>query len=151
MVVIIIGIAAAIVVPRAARSEPFRVQAATRAVVGDLTFAQNEAIGHQQRRTVEFDVNAERYRVLRPGAGADEVCEAPWLGGAFVVRFGASTQFGQVDIVSTSFTNNRISFDDLGAPSEGGTVVLAAGSQAFTVEVTPLTGRITVTEGQQGG
>lgn len=150
MVVVILGIAAAIVVPRVGRTEPFRVQAAARAVVGDLTFAQNEAIGNQQRRTVDFDPAAESYRVLRPGNGGDEVCDAPWLGGDFVVNFGPNSQFGAIDIVSTSFNNNSISFDDLGAPSEGGTVVLAAGERTFSVSVAPLTGRITVSEGQGG-
>lgn len=151
MVVLILGIAAAVVVPRAARTAPFRVQAAARAVVGDLTFAQNEAIANQQRRTIVFDPAADRYRLLKPGSSGDELVTAPWVGGEYIIRFDEQSRFGGVDIVSVSFSNNRISFDDLGAPSEGGSIVLSAGGDSYTVEVTPLTGRITVTEGQGGG
>lgn len=149
MVVIIIGIAAAIVVPRAARTDPFRVQAAARAVVGDLAFAQNEAIGNQERRTVVFDPANDSYQLLRPGDSGDEPLTAPWMGGDYIVRLGPNGRFGQVDLVSTTFADDSISFDDLGAPDGGGRVVLAAGQRLYTVEVTPLTGRITVTEGQE--
>lgn len=151
MVVLILGIAAAVVVPRAARSAPFRVQAAARAVVGDLTFAQNEAIANQARRIVAFDSSTESYRIMRPGSGGDELVSAPWMGGDYIVRFGEQSRFDGVDIVSVTFSNETITFDDLGAPSEGGQVVLSAGGQSYTVEVTPLTGRITVTEGTGGG
>jgi len=143
MVVSILAIAAVIVVPQIARSETFEIQGAARALVSDLLYAQNQAIGEQATRRVIFDPAAESYRLTD---GSNVTLPAQWLGGSYVVRLGAGSSFGSVAIDSTSFTNDTLTFDELGSPSEGGTIDLIAGAARYRITVTAFTGRVTVDE-----
>lgn len=144
VVMVILAIASALAVPYIARSDSFAAQGAARALIGDLLFAQNDAISQQQTRRVIFDLNNQTYRLAD---GASQTLEAAWLGGNYVVSFGQGTQWPNVRIQSVSFTSARLDFDDLGTPSEGGTVELTAGGERYVITVTPLTGRISVTGG----
>ena len=143
MVMIVLAIAAVVVVPRIARSDTFEVQGAARALVSDLLYAQNEAIGGQATRRVIFDVNGDSYRLTD---ATNATLPAKWLGGSYEVRFGAASDFPSVTIDATSFTNDTVTFDELGSPSEGGTIDLTAGSTKYRITVTAFTGRVTVDE-----
>jgi prepilin-type N-terminal cleavage/methylation domain-containing protein len=142
MVIVIMAVIAALVIPEVARSDSFQAQGAARMLVGDLLYAQNEAISHQQQRQVVFDPGGESYRLLD---GQGVTLPASWLGGSYRVNLDQQN-FGSVDLVSTTFANNTVRFDDLGAPSEGGDIELAAGSHRYRITVVPLTGRVEVAE-----
>ena len=55
IVVVIVGIAGAIVVPHMLWGSQFGLQAATRMVIADLVYAQNEAVAHQTVCRVVFN------------------------------------------------------------------------------------------------
>lgn len=141
-VVLILGIVAALVVPQVGSSATFEVQGAARTVVADLLFAQNDAIANQTTRKVVFDTVNNRYRVTD---NAGNTLSAPWLGGTYQVPFGTGSRFPAAALGTVSFTNTTISFDELGAPSSGGTIDITAGTQRYRVTVTAITGRISVT------
>jgi len=141
MVVSILAIAAIVVVPQIARSDTFEIQGAARALVSDLLYAQNEAIGEQAVRRVVFDPAADTYRLTD---GSNTSLPAPWLGGEYAVALGDGGDFSSVTIDSTSFTGDTVSFDELGSPSEGGTIDLVAGGLRYRITVTAFTGRVTV-------
>ncbi|MHB1156691.1 MAG: GspH/FimT family pseudopilin [Phycisphaerales bacterium] len=141
-VVLILGIVAALVVPQIGSTATFEVQGAARTVVADLLFAQNDAIANQTTRKVVFDTVNNRYRVTD---SAGNTLSAPWLGGTYQVPFGAGSRFPAASLAAVSFTNTTISFDELGAPSAGGTIDITAGTQRYRVTVTAITGRISVT------
>lgn len=53
-------------------------------------------------------------------------------------------RFEGVDLVTATFgTGNSVTFDALGIPSDGGTVVLSLGSTQVTLTVDSLTGKVT--------
>jgi type II secretory pathway pseudopilin PulG len=143
VVIVVLGIASIVVVPYLARSDTFEVQGAARAVIGDLLFAQNDAIAQQATRKVVFDPTNDRYTLTD---GSDAPLAAPWLGGTYQVRFGAGSQWSSVSIDSVSFTGDTVWFDELGTPSEGGTIDVTAGGTTYRVTVTALTGRVTVAQ-----
>lgn len=147
VVIVILAIASAVAVPYIAKSDSFAVQGAARAVVGDLLFAQNDAIAQQENRQVIFDVVNHTYRITD---GSGNNLSAAWLGGEYIVKFGQGTQWPGVSISEVSFADATLSFDDLGTPSQGGTVELTAGGQQYVITVTPLTGRISVAQGSGG-
>lgn len=143
VVIVIMAIASAVVVPHLARSDSFAAQSAARVVFGDILFAQNDAIAQQQTRRIVFDLDNQSYQ-LTDGSGT--TLSAAWLGGSYVVNFGAGTQWPDVTLGSTSFSSNTLEFDDLGTPDAGGTVQLTAGAFAYQITVTPITGRVTVSQ-----
>lgn len=142
VVIVILGIAAALVVPQMASSATFEVQGAARTLVSDLYAAQNTAVAEQATRKVIFNVGGNSYRLTD---NTDTTLPAAWLGGQYQVAFGPSSSYGQVTIASVDFGGNtEVSFDELGTPSSGGTIELLAGTQRYRITVTAFTGRVTV-------
>lgn len=144
VVVVIIGIAGAIVVPNMLSAGTLGVQAAARMVIADLLYAQNDAIAQQENRKVIFNADDEAYRLTKAdGTGLD----ASWRGGSgsFVVDFKTDERFQGVEIVSVNFGGgNEVEFDPLGSPSSGGTVVLKYNEDQYRVTVSAFTGRVVV-------
>ena len=147
IVVVIIGIVGAVVVPEMLQSGSMTVQAAGRIVIADLIYAQNEAIAQQSPRRVVFHPTQNRYE-LTDSAG--NVINVAWkAGGAtvgnYIVDFANDKRFLGVSLGAIAFgTETFIEFDDLGTPSDGGTVDLIAGVAHYRISVAPMTGRIAI-------
>jgi len=142
VVIVILGIVAALVVPRMAQSDEFAAQGAARMVVADLLYAQNNAIAEQAERKITFDTANQRYTITD---AADNALPAPWLGGQYEVRLGDSSQFPGVRLQAADFGGDpHVTFDELGTPSAGGTINLAADAAGYRIQVTAFTGRVTV-------
>jgi prepilin-type N-terminal cleavage/methylation domain-containing protein len=145
VVVAIIGIAGAIVVPQMLRAGSLSIQAAGRSIIADLLYAQNDAIAMQSGRRVVFDVPNNRYR-LTDAAGT--TLTVPWksgVSGNYVVDFGADSRFQGVKLTAASFSGQaHLEYDDLGAPSTGGTVELEASGFRYRITVAPMTGRVSI-------
>lgn len=143
VVVTIVGIVGAIVVPQMVRPGALQIQAAARALISDLLVAQNEAIAQQSPRRVVVDVEQNLYRVADSG---NTTIAASWQSGSqYLVDFGNDQRFQGVrldaaDIDGESF----VEFDELGAPRNGGTIDLVAGSLRYRITIAPFTGRVTV-------
>jgi prepilin-type N-terminal cleavage/methylation domain-containing protein len=145
VVVAIIGVASMVVVPQILRSGDMQIQAAGRIVISDLLTAQNEAVARQSPRRVEFDQVNSRYR-LTDAAGVTLV--APWRDTAtYVTDFKSDTRFRNVRLAAVDFAgSNVVEFDDMGAPTIGGTVDLLTDSTRYRITVAPFTGRITIAQ-----
>jgi hypothetical protein len=64
----------------------------------------------------------------------------------FSVDFTSLRGFGEVDMISASFNGSPwVTFDELGTPNAGGSVVLRAGPHVYTISVAAVTGMVTVT------
>ncbi len=144
VVLVIIGIAGAMVVPAMLEPGKMGVQAAARIVIADLLFAQNEAIAKQSTHTVSFDAANNRYSVL-DATGTTVVVNWKEGSGAYVVNFKEDSRFQGVVLNNVAFKGgSAISFDALGSPSTGGSLQLTANGVTYVVSVAPLTGRVTV-------
>ena len=140
MVVIIIGIAAAIVVPRVSSMGDLQVASAARTLVADLQYAQNEAIVTQRDITVAFSPAASTY-LVRDDAGV--TLSHPLTKQDYVMNFPATDGVKKVRILSADFGGNAlVSFNSLGAPSNGGQVTLSADGISYQITVAAVTGKI---------
>ena len=144
VVVTIIAVAGAIVVPHLLEPSNWSVQAASRIVIADLLFAQNEAIARQAPRRVIFDAANNTYRVAD---NTDVTVELPFRGGDYVVDFDKDNRFSGVRLENVNLGGpdpSRVEFDPLGGTSAGGTLELATNNTRYRITVAPITGRVTV-------
>lgn len=152
IVVTIIGLASAVIVPHMLSAGTLGVQSATRIVVADMMFAQNDAMAQQAGRQIMFDVAGNGYRLADAGG---TTLSADWMGGVsenYAVDFDDDARFAGVAIRSADFGGDAvIQFDDLGAPDSGGTVELEFNDHRFRITVAEFTGRITVDRVTEGG
>jgi type II secretion system protein H len=170
MVVVILGIASAVVAPQLGSRSDIKVRAAARLLVADLMYAQNNAIAQQKWMYVRFDAAGETYSVM-DGAGANatdttRIIKHPVTKAEFTTKLGVATdrRLGDVRIKTATFngvdTNYRpefvIAFDELGVPYVycydlnntnellDGTVELECGKDTIQVLVERYTGEIKV-------
>jgi type II secretion system protein H len=170
MVVVILGIASAIVAPQLGSRSDIKIRAAARLLVADLMYAQNNAIAQQKWIYVRFDAAGEKYSVM-DGAGANatdtsRIIKHPVTKAEFTTKLGVATdrRLGDVKIKTVTFngvdTNYRpevvIAFDELGVPYVycydlnntnellDGTVELECGKDTIKVLVERYTGEIKV-------
>ncbi|BAM03593.1 GspH/FimT family pseudopilin [Phycisphaera mikurensis] len=163
IVVLIVGIAGALVVPSMLSAGTIGLQGAARLIVADLQYAQNEAVASGAVRGIEFDPAANRYRMfdendatidlkwMRVGGRADTV---PGDGTGHTVDFSTDPRFKGFDLRRTRTDGLdpgqlpfRVTFDELGAPTSGSAnaiIHIAFAENAYRIEVDGFTGRVTV-------
>ena len=145
IVVTIVGIAGAVVVPAMLSAGSLGVQAASRMIIADLLYAQNDAVAKQRVRTVKFDVFADSYNLRDED---DKMLHAQWMGGSdenYIVDFQNDSRFDGVNITKVDFDGDaEVSFDELGAPSSGGVIELEFESEAYRINVASFTGKVTI-------
>lgn len=154
-VVVVIGIASAIILPQISSRDDQRVASASRELMADLLYAQNRAIAYQSRQYVQFNTQTNSWQVMADASGSPgAVITHPVNGTPYVVKVGTGTM-AKVSLNSANFDGNTtISFDAIGVPyswsASGGNVPLASGAVVFkagtcqmTVNVAPYSGEIT--------
>lgn len=154
MVVIILGIASAVMIPQLGSRDDLRAAAAARTVMADLNYAQNRAIAQQKKHYVRFQ--GQQYSV------ADNTAQTPidhpqhqaLFGGKYTVQFGTGGTPGldRDSLGTVSFGGkNIIGFNDLGEPfafdgvtetalTSTGTIIVQSGTYSMTIQVEPFTG-----------
>ncbi len=142
MVLIVMGIAAAIIVPRVSNMGDMQVAAAARTLLANMQYAQNEAIVTQQPTTVTFDTIGSEYTLTDAN---DVVLTHPVTKASFTVDLPSSRGTEKVEILSADFGGQyHVTFDSLGSPDNGGEVVLEADGHTYRIIVAPVTGKISV-------
>lgn len=151
VVLVIIGIAGAVVVPHMLSGGQFGVQAAARVVIADIIYAQNEAVAHQSPRRVVFEPDNNRY-MLTDTAGT--TMTVSWKSSAqenYIVDFEQDQRFSGVTLENVDFGGMMmIEFDDMGSPISGGTLELIAAGFRYRITVAAFTGQVTI-ESVPGG
>jgi len=157
IVVALMGLAGALVVPYMGRSDSLQTQAAVRAIVADISFAQFDAMANQTTRRVEINVSDNSLRLLggdfTTGDPADTfVLEDPLAGGReFILDFD-DDRYGGTQIESANFDGESfITFDEVGGPvdsafqpSAGGVITITGPHARYEIHVGAFTGRVTV-------
>jgi prepilin-type N-terminal cleavage/methylation domain-containing protein len=163
VVVVILGIAGAIIVPQLGTRDDRKVESAARVIIADLIYAQNLAITSQDLRYVAFDVTGSprRYSVTDQ---AMNILKHPVEKTTYTIRFGAGGTHGmdEITLVSADFSNqagvayHTMGYDELGAPMvytdtgttetmHAGSIVLQCGTFKIRIDIEPYTGQIKVT------
>lgn len=151
IVVVLMGIAGALVIPSFGSTHILRVQASARAIVADITAAQSDAVARQERRAIVFDGTTNSYSIFRVRG---ETLTADDLIKRTVLR--ETAERGLVGRLAESNFNgtNVLVFDELGGPLQGlassqpltvmGTVRVSGYGSVLEVRVEPYTGRVSV-------
>lgn len=167
-VVLILGIASAIVAPQIGSRDDLKVRAAARVLIADLLYAQNMAVAQQKYHYVKFDPDAEEYTVMSTVDPSPEIVtiKNPVTKDPFSTKMGpdGNSRLSDVRIKSAvfngedaaNFTNKfTVAFDELGQPHVydavndknplfDGTVVLQCGPHEIAVTIERYTGEIKV-------
>lgn len=139
----IIAVAAMVIGPQILVTGSMRAQAASRAVIADILFAQNDAIARQSSRRVVFDLPNNGYQLT---SGAGTILTAPWKGGGgYQMNFSGDRRFQGVTLAAADFDGQAVlEFDAFGSPTSGGEVRISAGTVQYRVRVAAFTGRVTI-------
>ena len=159
VVIIILGIAAAIVVPAIGSRSDLKTTSAARALMADLIYAQNRSIAQQKYHYVRFSAATESYEVLED-IGPDRVIIHPVELGPFIVVLGPNgptDSIKDVEIDAAGFDGQTIlAFDELGtpyaydpdtdtkSPMTSGFVRLKCRDTLLTVIVEPFSGELRI-------
>lgn len=153
-VVVIVGIASAIILPQISSRDDLRAASAARALMADLLYAQNRSIALQKMHYVQFNTATNTYQVLDNPSPANVITH-PVNQTPYTVTVGTGS-LANVQIQSASFDGkNTVAFDSMGTPYSwslvGGTTAMNSGSVVFqcgtnklTVSVGAYSGEITV-------
>lgn len=145
IVVVVLGIAGAIVVPQMLSAGQLGVQAAVRMVIADIHYAQNDAVAQQAPRCVEFDPDNDSYALTDCAGQKIDVQWRTGGGEGYEVSFRNDQRFRGVRLIEAQFEEDSVlEFDSLGGPEAGGRVVLDHNGSRYEVVVTAFTGRIQV-------
>ena len=163
VVVIIIGIASAVVVPNFGTHNDLNAASAARTVVADLIYAQNRAILGQAMRYVKIDSVAQSYSILTcaPNVSTLTFEQNPTSLQNYITLFGAAAPPGAFQTVQLLTANadgkTCLAFDELGQPyacdSATGVATMLVnraaipvqcGTFILTVYVEPYTGALSV-------
>ena len=157
VVVVILGIAAAIVVPAIGSRSDLKATSAARMIMADLIYTQNRSIAQQKYHWVRFDKAAQTYEVLDQIYPSAVLVTHPVEASNFVVTLGPSgaKPIRDVTIDSALFDGKSIlAFDELGTPyaydagtntltpMTSGSIVLACGTLKLTITVEPFSGEL---------
>lgn len=151
MVLVIVGIMAAVIMPKASASSAIRLEAVCQKIAGDLRYVQEMALGQQVRFGILFNPNAESYFAYRVDTSTK--IKDPQTRNDLDISFTSLSEFKGIEIASTNF-NDKIEFDSKGSPYNGsyslmtsqGIIILqtADGAYSRTVRIEPKTGKVSV-------
>jgi prepilin-type N-terminal cleavage/methylation domain-containing protein len=166
IVIALLGLAGSMLVPQIVGRHSMVAQAAVRKIISDLSFAQSDALSHQEFRRVHFYDDGSGYCIVRvtdetfdddfDADTADYVIDPLSPGGdasSYIVDFVADDRFEGVSISAVAIDGGAefITFDQLGgtvmdgsAPGVGGSFVVSAADASYKINIAPFTGKLTV-------
>lgn len=170
IVVALLGIAGALLIPHLVHQDNLTAQSAVRLLIADLSFAQSDSLANQELRRVQFlqeDGIGYGYCIVRMTEAAFDdafdLATADYISdplgvvgepGRYIVDFRTENRFDGVSIIISNFdgANQYITYDTLGgtimtgnAPGIGGQIQLQVQDVIYQIDVSPFTGKLTVT------
>ena len=144
-VIVILGIAAACVVPQIGTRDDLDAAAAARTLMADLLYAQNRAISTQKAHFVQFATTG--YTIFSQDSSTSPLytINNPTTQTNYVVTLGsASCTFPNINIATANFDGSpsmMLQFDTVGAPwvynPASGTATPLVGTGTITLSTTP--------------
>jgi prepilin-type N-terminal cleavage/methylation domain-containing protein len=157
VVVVILGIAAAVIVPHIGSRSDLKATSAARLMMADLIYVQNRSISQQKMHYVQFDLGTGSYTVLVQMTPTKVIITHPVEQSPFVVAIGAAgpSALRDVRIDSVSFDGQVVlAFDEMGTPYAynpgtnvltaltSGNIGLKCGKMLLNVIIEPFTGEL---------
>ena len=141
IVVVILAIAALTAIPMMSSASSIQIRSATNLIMADLEYAKSMAITRGQNHSVVFDPGTDSYQI--EDQNNNVISHPVKKGFDYIVSFPNDSRLNRVDVTNVDFdTTQRVQFDCLGSPDNGGTVSIQAGNTTATITVEPVTGFI---------
>lgn len=142
VVIVIIGIIAIVAIPQFNDTiQTKRLYDATEKLNDDINYIRDYAIAQHTNTWIRFRPNQERYRLFYGATwGSRRALRDPARNSS--AWFRIPDMFQGVGIQRTTFSQNRLSFNWWGTPSQGGSVVLTNGTNNHTITVEAETGYV---------
>ncbi len=143
IVIVILAIAAMTAIPLMSSAGSVQIRSAANIIAADLEYARSMAISRGQNYSVVFDESTESYSIKDQ---SDAVIPHPVKKGFnYTIDFKNDSRLNKVDITNVDFNStDRVTFDCLGSPDNGGTISLNANGPTATITVEPVTGYISI-------
>ncbi len=140
MVIVIIGILALAVMPSVFGSyDSLKLECASGQLQYQIKYAQQLAVTRQVVHGVSFNPASESYFVYRQAVS--NIVKDPATQKALSISY-ISGRFSGIDLVNTSFPDDKLEFNSRGIPSSAGAVTLNYAGASRVVQVEANTGRI---------
>lgn len=173
IVIGLLGISSALLIPHLANRDAMTAQSAVRLIIGDLGFAQSDALSHQELRRVHFYEDGRGYCLVRitqaelaspfdeTQTNHDYIIDPlgrPGSTGHYIVDFAKDDRFTGVSITSVDIDGGGrdLQYDSLGGtiraggssglPGSGGAIVVSYGNEQYQILISPFTGKLTVNQ-----
>ncbi len=158
IVIGVLGLAGALLIPSINQPDTLRIQGTVRRIIGDLSFAQSDALAQQEPRRVIFYDDGRGYVLVRPPYDPDtdyiyDPLAPGSANGAYIVDFEADNRFDGITISAVDLDGGEsfLTFDELGGtiaddgtPGSGGTITIESLNATYEISVAPFTGKLTV-------
>jgi prepilin-type N-terminal cleavage/methylation domain-containing protein len=142
IVIVILAIAAMTVIPMLSSAGSVQIRSAANIIAADLEYAKSMAISRGQNYYIEFDEASESYSIYKEG-DASPIDHPVKKGFPYTIDFKNDSRLNKVDITNVNFNStDRVTFNCLGSPVNGGTINLNADGITATITVEPVTGYI---------
>ncbi len=139
MVIVIVGILAALAVPRFDSFYAAKLAGAVRKTASDIRYVQQIAISRHTNTRIVFNTASDTYSAQEessPGSGTWNNMTDPFTRGALQTNFATDAQYKDIDIASVNFGGagqGTLRFSLEGVPqNSSGTDLASDGSVAFT-------------------
>lgn len=155
MVIVIVGILAALTIPRFQSFYYIKLNGAMKKVIADIRYAQQLAISEHTNTKLVFNIGADTYTAQKynPNTGTWVNITDPFTRGNLSINFTTDPQYGGIDIFSTGLSSAALRFTWQGTPQEGTDaspsnliaerpIEFRYNNNALIIYVTPNTGRV---------
>lgn len=142
---VILCIAGVMIIPMMSSASSTQIRSASNMVAADLKYAKSMAITRGRDFSVVFNAATESYQI-QDEYGA--IIPHPVKKGFdYEINFSSDSRLSKVDIDNVNFNStNKVKFDYLGTPDNGGDITLEADGVIVTITVEPVTGFVTISE-----
>jgi len=143
IVVVILAIIGLTALPMISSASSVQIRSAANMISADLEYARSMAISRGQNFYVVFDEINDSYQIEDQYTN---LIEHPVKKGfKYFIDFQNDGRLNSVDITNVDFNaTQRVRFDCLGSPDNGGTVILQADGNTKMITVEPVTGFISI-------
>jgi prepilin-type N-terminal cleavage/methylation domain-containing protein len=160
MVVVILGIVAAVIVPQIGQRDDIKLASAARVIIADLSYAQSRAISSQHKHYVLLETT--QYSIKSRTSPGDDLgnISHPVNPGNYVTAFNIGPLAGVTILETDIGGTGAVAFDELGSPlaydadtdayttlSSPGIIRIQSGDRILTISIEPYTAEMSVSEG----
>jgi prepilin-type N-terminal cleavage/methylation domain-containing protein len=150
IVVALLGLAASLLIPYLTGRTSLETQAAVRMIIADMTFAQSDAMAHQEMRRVQFIGDASGYTgycILKISEStfnssfnpetADYLSDPTTNSGNWIVDFDGGKDYITFDLLGGTLLDST-------SPGTGGSLIVTSPEATYRINIAPFTGKLTV-------